>query len=836
MDLQSLAQQAVTFHQQGNLAEAEKLYLQILAADPGLFGPRYYMGLMRLQQGRNAEACDYLGQAVQITPTDLGAIMNYGMALRGVGRPEEALRQFDQALSINPNLAEAHYNRGVALADMQNYETAVEAYDRALVVQPEFVPAITNRAVSMAAMGRFDDALESYDRALRMQPSNVVALNNRGLTLRMLRRLPEAQEAYEKALAIQPGYDDARYNLGVVLLDMQRTEDALAAFEAVMPRRMNDAELLNNRGVALWNMKRPAEALASYEAALAIEGNFAEAWGNRGLALKDMARFDEALTSFETVLKFAPKNPVAWNSRGTVLREMKRFDDAIESFGRAIEIRPDYAEALNNRGYTYWADKHEYAPALADLERALALDPDHPYALGEVLHLKMYGADWADFAQRKAELDAAVRLGRRVARPFLFQAISESPEDLQACSRIWTRDMYFEQPSRAHDREARKAHKKIRIGYVSGEFREQATAILMAGLYEAHDRDKFEIIAIDNTGSDAQKLGDTAMRARLEKAFDRMIDVSVLSDEAAAAAIRDAEIDILVNLNGYFGRPRMGVFARRAAPVQVNYLGFPATLGASYIDYILADGIVIPQAEHPFYDEKVVTLPGSYQVNDNKGRTIAKAQSRNEAGLPEDAFVFANFNNAYKLTPETFESWMRILKAVPGSVLWLLEARAPFQDNVRAEAAKRGVEGARILFAPDRAPADHLARLGLADLVLDTLPYNAHTTASDALWAGVPLLTRKGTAFPGRVAASLLSAAGLPELITEDAASYEAMAIKLATDAKALKALRDKLAKNRATCDLFNTDKTARAIESAYEQMWQRWLAGEKPAALTIKG
>jgi protein O-GlcNAc transferase len=829
MDLQNLAQQAIAFHQQGNLADAEKLYLQILEVDPALFGPRYYMGVLRLQQGRNQEAADYLAEALKVYPEDLGALMNYGMALRAAGQGAQALEQFDKILALQPNTAEAHFNRAIALADLQRFELAVEAYDRALVLRPEFISAMVNRAAAHAALNRFDDALEGYDRVLRMQPGNVVAMNNRGLTLRTLRRLPEAVDAYEKALAAAPDYYDARYNLGVVLLDMQRSADALAAFDAVLPLRPSDPELLNNRGVALWNLGRPADALASLDKALAVEPGLAEAWGNRGLALKDLARLDEALACFETVTRLSPDNPVGWNSRGSVLRELKRYDAAIEAYGRAIALNPNYAEALNNRGYTWWAHKLEYAPALADLQRALAIDPDHPYAAGEILHLKMYGADWSDFDTLKAGIETGVRLGQRVARPFMFQAVSENPEDLQACSRIWARDKYFEVPSAPHDRASRKAHAKIRIGYVSGEFREQATAILMAGLYEAHDREKFEVIAIDNTGA-----ADDAMRKRLEKSFDRIIDISALSDEAAAAAIRAAEIDILVNLNGYFGKPRMGVFARRPAPLQVNYLGFPATLGASYIDYILADDIVIPQGEHDFYDEKVVTLPGSYQVNDNKGRAIAKTPSRAEAGLPDTGFVFCNFNNGYKLTPSTWDSWMRILKAVPGSVLWLLESRPPFADNLRREAEKRGVEGSRILFAPDRAPADHLARLALADLFLDSLPYNAHTTASDALWAGVPLLTLRGKAFAGRVAASLLTAAGLQELITETPEAYEALAVKLASDPAALKTVRDKLQKNRATCDLFNTEKSTRAIEAAYAKMWQRWLASEKAEGFSV--
>ncbi|MEY4707408.1 MAG: hypothetical protein RJB58_1131 [Pseudomonadota bacterium] len=693
-DLKALAEQAVRSHQQGDLPGAETLYRQILDADPHLFRPHYYLGLMRMQQGRSEEAANHLQEALRISPDNAGA----------------------------------------------------------------------------------------------------------------------------------------RYSLGIALMNLRRADQALAAFDAVMTTGAQDPKLFNHRGVALWHLKRPTEALASFERALALDPQSAEAWGNRGLALRDLARHAEALASFDQVLAIAPQSAAAWNSRGNVLRDMGRFDEAIESYGQAITIHPGFSEALNNRGYTWWSEKQEYAPALADLERALALDPDHPYAVGEVLHLKMCVADWSGFEADKARLEAEVHAGKRAARPFMFLAVSDSPALIQTCSRIWARDMYLDSPAAPHYRAARKNHKKIRLGYVSGEFRQQATQILMAGLYEAHDRGRFELIALDNGYRDA-----SAMRSRLEKSFDKWIDISQLSDEDAAAAIRAGEIDILVNLNGYFGKPRMGVFARRPAPVQVNYLGFPATLGAPYIDYIIADRHVIPEEEQRFYDEKVVTLPGSYQANDNKGRAIANPPGRADAGLPDKGFVFCNFNNAYKLTPDTFAGWMRILNQVEGSVLWLLESPAPFADNIRKLATRHGVDGARIIFAPDRVPADHLARLSLADLFLDSLPYNAHTTASDALWAGVPLLTARGNAFAGRVATSLLHAAGLPELVSESQADYEALAVRLATDTNQHKTLRDRLKNNRATCELFDTDLFRRRIESAYDRMWQSWLAGDAPQSFAVK-
>ena len=827
LDLKAMAEEAVSLHRQGKLEQAEALYFKLMKAEPGLFGPRYYLGLLRMQQGRMAEACDCLDDAVKILPDDLGALMNYGMALRANGQADEAVAIFDRALAVQPNLAEALYNRGVALGDLQRFETAVDSYDRALVLQPEMVAAMVNRAAALAAMQRYDDAIRGYDRVLAMQPGNALALAWRGQVRRTMGLPEQALADYDRALALDPTLDDAQYGRGVALMDLKRASDALAAFNAVMPSYHSNTEMLNNRGVALWNLKRPAEALESFERALALEPGFAEAWGNRGLALRDLARHQDALVSFDQVLRLEPRNAVAWNSRGNVLRDMKDFAAAIENYSKAVELRANYADALINRGYARWALKQNEA-GTEDVERGLQIDPGYPYGLGELLHVRMYSADWHDFAERKAELERLVRAGKQAIQPFNFQAIAETPADSQACSRIWAQARHPEQPSAPHDPELRKG-RKIRIGYLSGEFRQQATAILMAGLYEKHDRDQFELVALDCGENDQSE-----MRGRLERAFDRWISITALSDDDAAQLIRANEIDILVSLNGYFGAARMGIFAYRPAPIQVNYLGFPATLGAPYIDYIVADEVVIPQSEQAFYDEKIVYLPGSYQANDDRGRPAAPAPARAEAGLPQTGFVFCNFNNAYKLTPDTFESWMRILDGVENSVLWLLESAAPYGDNLRKEAWKHGIAPERIIFAPDLPTDQHYGRIALADLFLDGLPYNAHTTASDALWAGVPLITCRGTAFPGRVAASLLLAAGLPELVTKNRADFEALAIKLANDPAALAKLRGKVAKAKRSA-LFNTAAFTGHIEDAYRTMWENWLAGKKPESFTVK-
>jgi len=647
------------------------------------------------------------------------------------------------------------------------------------------------------------------------------ALHQRG-------QLAEAEYLYRQVIKAAPKAFPPLHMLGVLKAQQGKADEAERLIAAALALNPRDGSALANYGNVLTLLGRFEEALQSYDRALAVAPD-AETLRNRAQALQSLKRPGEALASYDAALQRDPNDAQSWFKRGVLLGELGRPDEALASYDRVLALQPGHVEALNNRGYGWWLFKQRYVPAIADMQKALALAPDLPYARGGVLHLNMYVADWSRLERERAAISEGIVAGQRVARPFMYQALSDDPAQLQACARLYARDQYPPVMTLAHDPAARRGRDKIRIGYLSGEFREQATAILMAGLYERHDRDAFEIIAVDNDSAD-----HSAMTARLKQAFDGWIDIGGLDGAQAAEKIRGAQIDLLVNLNGYFGKHRMDVFAHRPAPLQVNYLGFPGTLGAPYIDYIIADRIVIPADEEQFYDEKVAILPGSYQVNDDRGRAIAPAPSRSEAGLPDDAFVFCNFNQSYKLTPDTFASWMRILQQVDGSVLWLLEAAAPFANNIGAHAAAHGVAPERILFAPDRTPDQHLARLSLADLFLDGLPYNAHTTASDALWAGVPLVTQRGTAFPGRVAASVLTAAGLPELVTDSTEAYEALAVRLAKDTDALRAIREKLRANRASCALFDTDLFRRNIETAYRQMWQRWLAGEKPQGFAV--
>lgn len=860
MDLDFLLQRAVGAHQQGQLDQAASLYEQILQQQPANVTALQLLGALRGQQGRNTEAIRLAEAALRLKPEDFGTLANYASVLMAAGRYDDALDKLDRALSVKPDFYEALYNRGVTLAYLKRFAEAVTSYDKALTLRPNSPECFYSRGISLASLGWLQDALASYDKALALHPNFASALDSRGNALRELGRPEQALESYDRALALVPGAFRTLYNRGIALADLRRFDDAIASFEkslAIQPRfadalfnhglallrlerfalalasfetgltvRPNDVGMLSNRGVAFWHLKRPGDALASYNQALAENPGHAPSLLSRALLFQETGRFNDALADYDKVLAMDSKDARAWNGRGAVLHALKRGREALENFDRAVELKPDFADALTNRSNLRWAERGDYVGATTDLQAALAADPGQPYAAGELLHLKMHGADWTDFEASMALIDDGVRSRRRVVRPFAYQALSRIPADLQACSRLFAESLF---PIWTGQRPSAYDHDRIRIGYVSGEFREQATAYLMAGLYELHDRDKFEIIAIDNGGGDG-----SPMRRRLEASFDKILYIARMTDAEAADLIRSEQIDILVNLNGYFGAPRMGLFARRAAPIQVNYLGFPATLGASYIDYIIADEVVIPAEERQYYDEKVVYLPDCYQPNDRKRAIAETAPSRAAVGLPDEAFVFCNFNQSYKLTPSTFAGWMRILKEVEGSVLWLLNSKPPFAENLSRAAEQHGVAPGRLHFAPSLPLEKHLARLKLADLFLDTLPYNAHTTASDALWAGLPLLTCRGTSFPGRVASSLLAAVGMPELITESQDAFEAMAIRLGRDAGAISRLKQKLAANRLSCPLFDTDLFRRNIEAAYTAMAEAAKRGEAPASFAV--
>ena len=757
----------------------------------------------------------------------IAAKVQQGLSFQVNGQLARAERLYREVLTKVPAHFDAWHLLGVVQYQKGQLAAAVELIGSAIKLRPGEPDPHSNLGLALHKLGRPHEALASYERALALKPDFAEALYYRGNALRDLERPHEALASYDRALTLRPSYAAVLNDRGMALQDLGRTEEALASYDRALALQPDFAEALNNRGNVLRAMKRPQEALASYDRALALQPGLAKPYNNRGNALRDLKRPQEALASYDRALALQPGFAEALNNRGTALQDLKQPEQALACYERALALKPDYAEALCN-GAAALHELRRLEEAAQWLAKVVELDPDYPFARGKLLHARMLCCDWAQVAPLAAAIDGDVRAGKESAEPFGYQAVSDSPQDLQRCAEIYAAAHFPRSSSPPGDGE-RHDHARIRIGYVSGEFRQQATALLMTELFERHDRDRFELFAFDNGWDDASET-----RARISKAFDEIVPIAHLTDAEAAAAVRQRQIDILVNLNGYFGLARQGVFGFKPAPIQVNYLGFPGTLGVDYIDYIVADAHVIPREHAKFYDEKIVYLPDTYQANGSRPRA-ERIPARADVGLPQAGLVFCCFNNNYKITPAIYAIWMRLLTAVPGSVLWLLEDNAAASRNLRREAEQSGVAAERVVFAPKIGLDGHLARHGLADLFLDTLPCNAHTTASDALWAGLPVLTCMGGAFSGRVAGSLLNAAGLPEMITHSLDEYEARALELATAPAMLAGIRDKLARNRTDHALFDADRFRRHIESAYVTMWQRHRRGEPPAAFAVE-
>ncbi|HEY4446283.1 MAG TPA: tetratricopeptide repeat protein [Steroidobacteraceae bacterium] len=696
-----------------------------------------------------------------------------------------------------------------------------------LSAHADYFDALSLLGIIAAETQHLPDAAALFERAVASNPLDAAVNYNYGSVLKRLKRFDEALDRYQCALHIKPDIAQAYYDRGDIQIELGRPGEALDSYEIALRIKPDYAQAHNNRGVALQALGRHEDALESYERALKISPDHADANYNHGLALRELGRIEEALGSYDRALEITPDHAEAHNNRGVALQALTRFEESRESFERALQFKPSLAEAWYGLGNAL-SELGRFEQALDSYERGLELDPEQRWLAGARLLTQMQLCDWRDLDKKIAELDAAIRQDKQYTVPFPVLALRDSLSLQRRAAEIWSDEAHRAIPVPSWI-ETRSRRGKIRLGYYSADFHDHASAYLMAELFESHDRARFDLVAF-SFGPDKRD----AMRQRLSAAFDRFLDVRTSSDREVAQVSREMDIDIAVDLKGFTQHARHGIFANRAAPVQVNYLGYPGTMGASYMDYIIADRTLIPQQSLPHYTEKVVYLPNSYQVNDRRRQIADRQFSRAELGLPAAGFVFCCFNNSYKITPQTFDSWMRILERVERSVLWLLEDNRTAANNLRREAQARGVSAARLIFAPRMPLPEHLARHRAADLFIDTLPCNAHTTASDALWAGLPVLTRQGESFAARVAASLLNAIGLPELITTTQEQYEARAIELGASPGRSAHLRRTLSENRLTAPLFDTELFTRHIEDAYTQMYERLRAGLNPDHIKV--
>lgn len=681
-------------------------------------------------------------------------------------------------------------------------------------------------AMAHQKAGRLSDAAKAYKRLLQQMPGNFGCIYSLATIYAQQGHFEAAADMFRRAAQIRPVDLEVRYNFAVALSMSGQHDQAATNYQKILKTEPRHVGALNNYAATLLQQGRFADALQQYNRLIRLNPSFADAYNNRGMTLQNLTRFEEALRDYDKAVELKPAFGQAYINRGNTLAALRRPDDALASFNTAISLQPDFADAYRNVGNIYSA-RGCYTHALAAYDRALALQSDDWEAKSMRLNAKLHLCDWDSVDADWSELIASAANGTP-AYPFVALAASSSPEEQFQCARAFSRAC-FPMSGKPHWRGKIYTHDRIRLAYLSADLREHAVGYLLAGLFERHDRSHFEVVGVSFGGQ------ASPLRRRIENALDRFIDVRDRSDQEIAELMRELEIEIAVDLMGYTRNARAGIFARRPAPIQLSYLGYLGTMGADFMDYVIADSIALPFDQQRYYSEKIVHLPDCFLVHDDRLAIGPHTPTRADAELPDDGFVFCSFNSSYKLRRPMFELWMRLLRTVPGSVLWLAEANPEMAVNLQREAERCGVDPRRLVFAPRRPLAEHLARQRLADLFLDTTPYNAGATAAGALWAGIPVLTVLGKTFVGRMAASMLHALGLPELVTGSLADYGVLALKIATEPALCATLKDKLARNRENFPLFDTERSTRNLESAYTAMWHIYQNGERPRTLTVE-
>ena len=752
----------------------------------------------------------------------------YRLGMEVIAKPRRPRSPLSPPAEIKPDAANQRLFEAARLHHQGLFDAAKTLYEQVLDDNPASFDALHMSAVMAFQTGKMAEAKTYFSRALAVGSSFAALHFNYALFLQTIGKPEEALQSFQLAIALQPDHVDAFHHSGLLFQQLGKLDEALAAFQKAIVLSPDFSSAYFNYAVALNKAGWSKEALVHYKRVIAIDNNNYEACNNSGIILADLRQFEEAQEFYKNAISIRPYHPDAQNNLANILQATKQFTEAVEAYQRAIHINPDSVFAYNNLS-TALLHLRRFDEALPGFEKALALKPELDWLAGTALHIKMLLSQWNDLHHICTKIKNDILANRKVTPCFPIIGLFDDPELQLINARLYA-ETHVQKRALLPATPNLSSREKIVVAYFSADFHEHATSYLMIDMFENHDRKKFEFVAF-SFGPDKR---DT-MRARLVACFDRFIDVRFKSDQEIAEIARDMKIDIAIDLKGFTEHSRPGIFAHRCAPIQVNYIGYPGTMGAKYIDYIIADKTLIPRDKQAFYSEKIVYLPGSYQVNDSKRKISKKIFKKSDFGLPAKSFVFCCFNNSFKIMPQTFDSWMQILESVEDSVLWLLEHNPTSSRNLQDEAMKRGVSPHRLIFCQKMPLAEHLARHRCADLFLDTLPCNAYTTASDSLWAGLPVLTLMGGSFAGRVSASLLKAIQLPELITTSVEEYQRLAIRLASHPAEMKSLKQKLATNRLTSDLFDSPRYIRNVQTAYVAMHERYKSGLQPDHIYIE-
>jgi protein O-GlcNAc transferase len=814
----------------GDLYGAARLCSEALHADPSQPEACLLRAAIAMRTGDPGAALAAARQALPVHQARATIYALIGDALSELRKPGEALENYRAALQLDPGLASALFGQCKTLLALQRHREALTGLDALLQRQPDDFEALMMRGRAHFELKDLAGALVSYDRAAALQPRSADAHCNRGAVLLLMLRTDEALGSFDAALAADPGLAEAHHHRGQALRLRSEPQQALCAFDRALAAQPHYADALVGRGEVLRELRRPTDALHSFERACALDPHSAAAQRGAGDAWLDLGRPAQALAAHDAALRLGAQRALTLISRGNSLRALGRHPEAIAAYDESLQLDPRNATTLCERGHTLLLARDRVAEAIACYTQALEINSDIPFVPGTLRYTQLRHGNWSVDVPVASdeEILRAVRAGLPACAPFAFLSISDDAAAQLQCARVFTRHQL---PASTPERpRPRYGHRRLRLAYVSADLREHAVSYLLAGVLERHDRERFEVSAIALRPAEGSVQG-----ARVRAAFDRFIDVSAMNDREIVDLMRELEIDIAIDLTGYTQGYRPRLLAAGVAPIQVSYLGYPGTMGASFIDYLIADPFVVPPDRRAHYAEAIAYLPECFQANDDRRIIAERDFTRAEQGLPESALVLCCLNNSHKINPTMFDVWMRVLTRAPQSVLWLLSHEPEVQGHLRREAVSRGIDPTRLVFAARLPYAEHLARLMLADLFLDTLPFNAGATASDALWAGVPVLTCAGDAYAARMAGSLLRAVGLPELVTASLADYESLALRLAAEPALRAEWRARLAANRLTMPLFDTARFTAHLETAYLEMWRRHELGEAPSTFAVR-
>lgn len=840
---------AMALHQNGQIQQARSAYLDALLIDELQTDAFHFLGVLEYQHGNLLTAVEYIKKSLEKNSKQPAAHNNLGIVLKELKQTPLAIEHFQKALALDWMDANTHMNLGNAYQAIADYDRALKSYDRSIILSPALCPAIVNRGFALAQLGQHIQAVINYKIALIINPFDPNIYNNLGNSLRAINELELSVDCYSKAIDLNPKFADAYFNKANVFRDLGRVDEALHYYSKAIEMNTGSVEHFINQGSLLRQADQSKKALESFNAAIELRPGYALAYNNRANAYLDLGLITEAIEDYSAAIEFDPQYAQAYNNRGNALRLLGQTHFAKQNYLRAVYLDPHYADVRNNMGVLLMEEfltqpsidcfdfaiqlkpdfvdayfnkanalrelKH-FSRAVQEYQKALSLDPKYEFLRGLLLHSKMQICDWSNIHTELPKLIQCIESGEKCTPPFPVLGLVDSLSLQLKTAQLWSKSKFPGDPQKIEFNQLKLPKKQlIRVAYFSSDFRDHPVSYLMADLFEHHDRDQFEIIAF-SLGPNKQDV----MRKRLEQSFDVWVDAYTKSDSEVVRLAREMQVDIAIDLGGFTRASRTGIFAKRVAPVQVSYIGYLGTMGASYMDYILADEVIIPKQSRQYYSEKIAYLP-IYQTNDSKRRFSTDPMSREDLGLEENVFVYCCFNTNYKITPVVFAAWMNILKNVDQSVLLLYADSADVKGHLLCEATLYGVDPLRISFA-DRLPqSQYLLRYTLADLFLDTTPYNAGTTASDALWSGLPVLTMMGESFASRIASSLLFALGLQELVTYSIEEYQELAIELGRNNKKMNDVKRKLSVQKEKSDLFNTKKFTTNFERVLHEIYE---------------